>query len=308
MGGKIKIGIFILVMILIGLTSLYFWNAQRGMPDQGQKNIIEKMTSPLQATLSLSEKPLLNTPVTLTLSFKSATTARNTSAKIEIPEGFELVSGSLEWQGDLNKDEEQKIEIIVKSTKVGYYQLGGSAISRQQDGVFGDGDTIYAEVSQNDAIIGSKPENNWYGQSQGQSVPLAENNEQIQSELIISQNPGLNKEFTVTYRLTPSINIPDPQRTQMSLVFPPKAVEVVSVQFPKGGTTYKHGSQLSWKGSINKDETVEIKATLKVINTGWGSGYGNLNVQPSGDIASLIQDVKFFELYVDKYTGSFTIK
>jgi hypothetical protein len=126
--------------------------------------------------------------------------------------------------------------------------------------------------------------------------------------LIISPKPELNKEFTITYRLTPSINIPDPQRTQMSLVFPPKAFQVVSVQFPTGGETYRYNDQLSWKGSINKGQTVEIKTTLKVINTGWGSVYGNLNVQPSGEITNLIQDVKIADLYVDKYSGSFTMK
>jgi hypothetical protein len=94
----------------------------------------------------------------------------------------------------------------------------------------------------------------------------------------------------------------------MSLVFPPKAFEVVSVQFPEGGETYEHDTQLSWKGRISEGQTVEIKATFKVINTGWGSVYGNLNVQPSGEITNLIQDVKIAELYVDKYTGNFTIK
>jgi hypothetical protein len=140
-----------------------------------------KPSSPLQAALSLSDKPLLNTPVTLTLSFKSTINAPNTSAKVELPEGFELVSGSLNWQGNLSANQEQKIEVVTKSTKVGYYQLEGSAISYQQDSAFGDSDIIYVEVSQNNAIIGSKPENNWYEPAQSQAVPLAENNAQIQS-------------------------------------------------------------------------------------------------------------------------------
>lgn len=267
-----------------------------------------KPISPLQATLYLSDKPLLNTPVTLTLSFKSIVDALNTSAKIELPDGFKLVSGNLEWQGDLKKNEEQKIEIVVKSTKVGYYQLKGFAISKQEDSFFGDSDIIYVEVSRDDAIIGSKPENNWYEPGQGQAVPLSENNEQIQSELIISQNPELNKEFTIIYRVTPFIDLSDPQRTQLSLVFPPKAFELVRIQFPEDGKTYKYETQVSWKGSINEGQTVEIKATFKVVNTGWGSVYGNLNVQPSGEITNLIQDVKIAELYVDKYRGEYTIK
>lgn len=309
MDNKIKIGVIILIIVGIVLAGLYIWNPwspQRGIKPAPPAPPAWSESSLLQATLSLSDKPLLNTPVTLTLSFKSIINTINTFAKIELPEGFELVSGNLEWQGDLKKDEEEKIEVVVKSTKVGYYQLKGSIGSRQQNSAFSDSNIIYVEVSQNDAIIGSEPENNWFKPAQSQSVPLAENNEQIQSELIISQNPELNKEFTITYRLTPLIDIPDPQRTQMSLAFPPKAFEVVNAQFPEGGEIYNE-SQLTWKGSINQGQTIEIKATFKVINTGWGSVYGYLNVQPSGEITNLIQDAKIADLYVDKYTGSFTI-
>ncbi|MFH1181720.1 MAG: hypothetical protein V1702_02060 [Candidatus Woesearchaeota archaeon] len=264
--------------------------------------------SPMEATLSLSGKPLLNTPVTLTLNFKSLANGSNTSAKIELPEGFELVSGNLEWHGNLSKNEERKIEAVVKSTKVGYTQLSGTAISIKPGYTFGDSDIIYVEVTPHDAIIGSKPENNWYDSTWIQGFAASENNEQINSELIISQNPQLNQEFTITYRVTPSIDLPDPQRTQMSLVFPPKAFKVVAVQFPDGGTTYKRDTQLSWRGSINKDQTVEIKATFKIIDTGWGSVRGGLNVQqPSGGI-NFIQDTKIAELYLDKYTGNYTVR
>lgn len=289
---KIILGIIIFVIIGIGLAN--FYNAQKETGDA---------TSPFQTKLSFSDKPLLNTPVTLTLSFKSTIDAQNTYAKIELPDGFELVSGSLEWQGDLKKDEEQKIEIVVKSTNVGYYQL--KCFINPNDFAFGNSDTLYVEVSQNDAIIGSKLENNWYKSEQGQVAPIAENNEQIESELIILQNPELDKEFTISYRLTPLIDLPE--RTQISLVLPPKAFELVDVQFPEGGETYEK-SRLIWVGSIDKDETVEIKANLKVINTGWGSVYGAFNVQPNGEITELIQDVKIADLYVDKYKGNFTIR
>lgn len=263
-----------------------------------------KTGSPIQATLSLFDKPLLNMPVSLVLEFKSLLNLSNISAEIELPENFEFVSGNLGWQGDLNENETQRIEAIVKSTKIGYYQLK-SIISNLQ-GPIGGSNILYVEVLQDDAIIGSRPENNWYESAQMQVIPLAQNNEQIQSELIISPKPGLNKEFTIIYRLAPSINIPDPQRTQMSLVFPPKAFKIIDVQFPDGGETYKHESSLSWKGSIAQGQTIEIKATFKVINTGWGFVYGGLNVQPSGEIINLIQDIKIVDLYVDKYVGNFS--
>ncbi len=263
--------------------------------------------SPLKVSLSLSDKPLLNTLVTLTLSFKSIQNAPNTSARIGIPESFQVLSGSLEWNGDLIAGEEKSIDVFVKAKKTGYYQLNGSALSKQGAFEFGDLDVIYLEVSQSDAIIGSMPENNWYEPAQGQIIPLAENNERIQSKLIISKTPEWNKEFTLTYNVTPSINLPDAERVHMSIVFPGKAFSVVSAKFPEGGKSYKQEGQLSWKGIMSKGKTYEISAKLKVVETGWGDVYGKLSVQAIPEVTDFIQDVKMAEIYVDEYTGNFKI-
>lgn len=252
----------------------------------------------------MSEKPLLNIPVVLILKVKSNVTFKensNISAKIELPESFELVSGNLSWEGNLKKNEEQKIKVVVKSTKVGYFQLKGIILN--QDNVIGGSNIIYVEVSQNDAIIGGKPENYWdKDTSLSMLIPVSQNNEQIQSELIILPKPELNKKFTISYRLTSLINIPDPQGTQVSLVFP-STFEVIDVQFPEGGETYESESQLAWKGSITKKQTVGIKAIFKVTTTGWGTVFGCLDVQSRGKIVAPIKDVKTAELRVDKYMG-----
>lgn len=97
---------------------------------------------------------------------------------------------------------------------MGYYQLKASALNEGQGYSFGDVDIIDIEITPNDAILDSKPENNRYYPVQGQAIPPSENNEEISSQLIISNAPELNKEFTVTYKVTPRIDIPDPQRTQ----------------------------------------------------------------------------------------------
>lgn len=275
-----------------------------------------KMSSPLQVKLSLSDKPLLDKPVKLTLTIKSMITNQNnskfafpnTSAKIEIPEGFEFVSGEREWYGNLSANEEQKIDAVIVSKRVGYYKLIGYVNSKQFDGAFGGADIIYVEVSPKDAIIGSRPENNWYEPAQGQAIAVAENNEKIKSELIISQTPELNKEFTITYRVIPQEDILDSRYRQMSIVFPPKAFKIINVEFPEGGKTYKSSSQLSWQGDLKKDNAVEIKATVKVINTGWGSVSGELNIQAGSDGSKFVQDVKVADLYVDKYMGNVTVK
>lgn len=265
-------------------------------------------SSPLQSKLCLLEKPILNSPVTLLYKFKSITPAPDTVAKVELPETFVLVSGNPEWLGSLSQNEEQSFEIVIKSTKVGYYQLKASVLHEGEGYAFGDSDIIDIEITPNDAILDSKPENNWYHPAQGLAISVAENNESINSQLIISNNPEFNKEFTVTYRVTPQIDLPDPQRTQLSLIFPPKAFKVVDVEFPKGGKTYRYDTQLSWKGSIAKGQTVEIRATFRVVNTGQGSIHGSLNIQQGGGITKFIQDVKVMRLYVDKYGGNFTLE
>ena len=265
-------------------------------------------SSPLQSKLCLLEKPILNNPVTLLYKFKSVIPAPDAIAKIELPASFVLVSGSQEWRGNLAQNEEQSFEVVVKSTKVGYYQLKASVSQKGEGYEFGDGDVIDIEITPNNAILGSKPENNWYHPDQDQAIRMSENNEAISSQFLISTTPELNKEFTVTYKVTPQIDIPDPQRTQLDLVFPPKGFKVVQVEFPNGGQTYKHDTQLSWKGSIAKNQTVEIKAIFRITDTGQGSIYGSLNVQEGGGIAKFIQDAKVADLYVDKYGGTFTLK
>lgn len=268
----------------------------------------DEPTSPMQGVLTILEKPLLNTPVPLVFSFKSVTPGPNTEAKIELPDGFELVSGIPTWNGNLEANEEQKIEVVIKSTKVGYYRLSGSAISRQGESYFGDTAIIDIEITPDDAIAGSKPENNWYHPAQGQGLPMAQNNEQIRSELTFSNTPELGKSFTVTYKVTPSIKLPS-QRTYLFLVFPPKAFKLLGVQFPQGGETYQRDTQLSWIGNIDVNQTMEIIATFEVVNVGSGTVYGSLNSQSGkGDttVADLVVDVKTSDLYVDKYGGKFT--
>lgn len=262
----------------------------------------------MQGVLTILEKPILNKAIPLVFTFKSVTPAPNTEAKIELPEGFELVSGTPTWRGDLEVNEEGKIEVIIKSIKVGYYRLSGSAISRQGESLSGDAAIIDIEITPDDAIAGSKPENNWYHPGQAQALLMAQNNEQIRSELIFSSTPELGKRFTVTYKVTSLIKLPSP-RTYLNLVSPPKAFKLITVQFPQGGETYQYDTQLSWVGGIGVNQTMEITATFEVVNAGWGAVYGSLNSQSGKGgttAADLIIDVKTADLYVDKYGGKFT--
>ncbi len=304
---KTKLLILVLIIIVIAVVLAIIFLGGEVTPPTGTSTTYpyssptsEKPSSPMQVTLILLE-------VSLVLKFKSVTPAPNTEAKIELPDSFVLVSGDPTWNGDLKAGEEQNVEVVIKSTEIGYYQLKGSAISRQGESYFGNTAIIDIEIAPNDAIAGSKPENNWYPPTQEQALPMPENNQEIDSQLSISDNPQLNQEITITYRVTPSIDLPDPQRTQLSLVFPPKAFKILNVEFPQGGETYERDTQLNWKGSISKNQTLEIKATFRVINTGWGQVYGSLDVQPGSGITKHILEAKAVRLYVDKYGGNWEV-
>ncbi len=314
MKSKILYGIIILAL------SVFILGCQHQQESQGQNGLqgvpptIDGSPGyPIKATLSFSDKPLLNKPVTLTLKIKSlGVSLSGVSAKIELPDGISFISGDLSWNGDLTENEERSIGAVVKSSKTGFYEIKASALSSSYPGE-GAQDAINVEVTENDAIIGSQAVNNWYEPGQGQAIAMPQNNGQIRSELVISRKPEMNREFTVTYRVTPQIDLPDPDKTQVSLVFPPKGFEIVKVQFPEWGTGYGNESQMAsseviWKGAIEKGKTAELSATFKITETGWGDVLGILNVQPGKGIEDMIQDVKIAELRVDRYSGSFVIK
>ena len=123
--------IILLIVVLAILTIGYFvYQARTGEEDT------EKMSPsilPILGELSLSGKPLLNTPVELTMIIKSLVDFSNISAQIEFPDSFEFVDGNPVWSGNISIGEEQRIEVVVQSTKVGYHQLRGSIKSETGD-------------------------------------------------------------------------------------------------------------------------------------------------------------------------------
>ena len=146
------------------------------------------------------------------------------------------------------------------------------------------------------------PKSNWYDYTQPLSeLSLPQNNQQIESELLFSATPELNKEITITYRVTPSINMSQAQM-QMWLFVPSKGFELVDARFPSCGEIRRG----SWIGNINNGQTVEINATYRITSTGWGNVEGQLLVQRGGEVTDTIVDVKMADLSVDKEGGKVT--
>lgn len=304
---KWKIIILLIVVLAILIVGYFVYQAITG--DEST----EKLSPPVWGELSLSDKPLLNTPVRLTMIFESSVEFINVSAQIELPDGFEFVDGNPVWSGDIGIGEERRIEVVVQSTKVGYHQLSG-VIKSEEGGVIGGTNIVYVEVTEDDAIIGGKPENNWYWHDEparGMALFASVNNEQIESELVFSGSPELNQEFSVTYKVT-SVGVLPSEKVGIAFGFPPNAFEVIDVKFPQYPVadelqTQPSDTSIGWTGRIGEQQTIELTATFKVISTGWGNIYGTLRSGGEGEIIKLVRDVKLADIYVDKYSGSFSI-
>jgi hypothetical protein len=254
--------------------------------------------SPVKSKLLFKDKPLINKPVTLAYSFSSFLPGKNCSAKIILPDGFKLVSGNPEWNGEI-AGQEKSFEIVVKAARAGYYQLQASLAAEETGYTLASSDTLFVEVTPEDAVIGSRPENHW--EIPGQGVVFAgpfDKGKNLESSLEISDNPRLNKEITVTYRIKPRIQL----WAQLSLAAPPNAFEIVNVTYPAGGEVLSSGKMIMWKGTIPQNKTVELQVRYRITAYGSGMVYGAMHDRMRG-----INDVKAADLYLDKYTGYYLL-
>ena len=139
-------GLFVISVLVLSMIFISFNSYAKS---------IREPKSPLITNLSLSDKPLLNKSVILTFTFKqrekSEISNYSASARIELPDGFELISGNLEWNGYIS-DREEKIEVTIKATKVMDYKKLRVVVSGENIGVtwydiYVDVYKDYAEVS-----------------------------------------------------------------------------------------------------------------------------------------------------------------
>ncbi len=83
--------------------------------------------------LNFSEPPEFNKPVELTMDVvEGGFPYPNAAIEINLPDGFELVSGDLEWQGDLTKDVPVQLKAVVKPIKTGDWVIEGFVIGHEE--------------------------------------------------------------------------------------------------------------------------------------------------------------------------------
>jgi hypothetical protein len=107
--------------------------------------------------LSFSEPPVLEKTVELTATFRvieGARDAHNVTARIILPDGLEKVSGDLEWNGDMLRDNVYTVSALVKTIKTGVWEVTANAFFHPSaDSSFGGSRTIYVSVSESGATV-----------------------------------------------------------------------------------------------------------------------------------------------------------
>jgi hypothetical protein len=112
--------------------------------------------------LSFTEPPLLNKPVktiekfTLRNNYYSSV-SHNITARIKLPDGFEKEDGNLEWNGTMSRGETKSLTAIVKSTRLGRFQIEANAgwLVANPNGV-GGVKTLFITVAENEATVSDK--------------------------------------------------------------------------------------------------------------------------------------------------------
>jgi hypothetical protein len=85
---------------------------------------------PAEMNLSLSETPVLNCESRLSLVLEPEIDAPNTEIRIILSDGFSLVSGSLQWNGDLWRNLIMRMNVSVRAEMVGSWRVEAVATSK----------------------------------------------------------------------------------------------------------------------------------------------------------------------------------
>ena len=267
------------------------------------------------AVLEFPEPPQPGRPVELLFRLKTSSVNEHYTARISfIPNLVTLNSGDLTWEGVLEPGQEKAMRVLVTFSRPGYYQVQGETFSsagRQQT-------DVNLLLTADGVRYGEHPKNEWEMGSGGVfSVPAGERDGRVWREFLFDPPPALGAETTVLYRVRSSIDLGS---ADLQIVLPPGGFELLDATYPAGGehgetasettlidqqgreTHFNMPQQFWWRGPVRAGETLEIRATVRVLSSGWGLTYGEIRS------TSLPADVIYAFLYVDEYNGFYEIR
>ena len=126
---------YLILIPMIILISTTLVDVTQGLAPQDWK-----LQSPIKSEI-ISEKTLLIIGETTEINFRAfprhtGFLPNNTTMKIQLPEGIDLVSGDLLWNGTLT-EQGNSLKIRIKANKEGNFQIIGFVISYVDGGHFG---------------------------------------------------------------------------------------------------------------------------------------------------------------------------
>ena len=116
------------------------------------------LKSPLYINLSISKLPIINDEVNISEKIWSLLDAPNTTAKIHLPEGVELINGSLDGKWDLKSEQPVYLNITVKFKTEGDFKIEAEAQHIvDNESSWGDLGALYMTIGRNESIYTPPP-------------------------------------------------------------------------------------------------------------------------------------------------------
>lgn len=152
-------------------------------------------SAPIEVGLSISNAPALNETAELTCTITAVFDAPNTTAQITLPDGFELVSGDLSWQGDIAPNGQESFNFSIRTVETGNWTIEADAgYFITEDSWYGNVDYIYISVSEETAWVSKTP----FPSGDTGARRLETPSVPIEVDLSISNAPALNETAKLT--------------------------------------------------------------------------------------------------------------
>jgi len=148
--------VLLLFLCLVVLSAVVGW-LEVDISQKSAKPTMTEMPSPVDVNLCLSGAPPLNETAalnfTITLLQPNIENV-NASFHILLPEGFELVSGELSWEGNISTGETVQINALIKAIENGEWTIEGRGTIGTVLQVY---DRVYVTVSDEVATVEEYP-------------------------------------------------------------------------------------------------------------------------------------------------------
>lgn len=112
-------------------------------------------STPLVVTLTMDKAPRLGEEAQVVLELQAFMDAPGTTAHIELPVEAELVTGDLDWEGDVMVNKPVRLAATIVFNQEGAYMIRGSALRPVDAGMtWGDAEDIFLTVRQDGSFFG----------------------------------------------------------------------------------------------------------------------------------------------------------